>query len=115
MHERWTCNKSADKRLEVWGRGEVLKSCGSVLPTHHIFVSDLPGLHETRWGTDELPTVNTLFVIIIFPFQGCLLCDSALYVAPSMFLPHNYVQRLHQTIQFSFRRKCNYLHQIILR
>ena len=58
MHERWTCNKSADKRVEVGGRGEVLKSCGSVLPKRRIFVAVFPGLHETRWEKDDLSTAN---------------------------------------------------------
>jgi len=40
------------------GRGEVLKSCGSVLPKRHIFVPVFPGLHETRWEKDDLSTAN---------------------------------------------------------
>ena len=42
----------------VWGRGEVLKSCGSVLPKRHIFVLVFPGLHETRWEKDDLSTAD---------------------------------------------------------
>jgi len=71
MHEGWTCNKSADNRLGVWGRGEVLKSCGSVLPKRHIFVPVFPGLHQTKWEKDDLSTADppllSFFVAVRMP------------------------------------------------
>jgi hypothetical protein len=55
----------------VWGRGEVFKSCGSVLPKRHIFVPVFSGLHEARWEKDDLSTadspLSSFFVAVRMP------------------------------------------------
>lgn len=50
---RGTYNRSADKRLGGWGRGDVLKSRGRTMPRHRIFMCLLSRSHFGVFGRNS--------------------------------------------------------------